>query len=342
MTDPVPSFPPTGSDAVFVRRAFWVLLIVALAYLLWQLSDLLLLVFGAVVVAAILRALADAIGRVTGLSERWSLVAATLACIALLGLAGWLFGAQVRAQVDYLVQTLPAAWRAFQEYIGDTDLGQRLVEAAAGWAPSTSGMVRNVGNVAAITLASFGKLLLVLVGGIYLAAQPRIYRRGLLEMVPPASRDTARDALGAVDTGLRRWLIANLAAMVAVGVLTGFGLWAIGLPSALTLGLLAGIAEFVPILGPILAAIPALLIALTLGTETLLWTLALYVVIQQLESNVIMPMVTRRAVSIPPALALFSVVALGILFGPVGLLFGAPLAVVLFVLVRELYVKPMG
>ncbi|MBA3623510.1 MAG: hypothetical protein M3496_07420 [Pseudomonadota bacterium] len=90
--------PPTGSDAVFVRRAFWVLLIVALADLLWQLSDLLLLVFGAVAVAAILRALADAIGRVTGLSERWSLVAATLARIALLGLAGCL-GAQVRAQV---------------------------------------------------------------------------------------------------------------------------------------------------------------------------------------------------------------------------------------------------
>ena len=94
-----------------------------------------------------------------------------------------------------------------------------------------------------------------------------------------------------------------------------------------------------PIVGPIAAAVPALLIALTLGTDTTLWTLGLYLLIQQIEGNVIMPIVARRAVDLPPALALFALVALAVLFGPLGILFGTPLAILLFVLVRKLYIE---
>lgn len=339
LPDPAPGASRVGSDAAFVRRVLWVLLLIGLAWLLAELSGLLLLVFGAVLVAVIFDALAEPIGRVTRLPERWALLVAVLLVFAVVTLSGWLFGAQVSAQFEELQQTLPRAWQTFEAWLGDTALGERLLAAARDWAPSWSGLARNVGSVAAATAGAVVNLLLVVVAGIYLAAQPRIYRSGLLQLIPPQSRAAGRDAMAAAGRGLRLWLRAQLIGMIAIGALTTAGLWLIGMPSALALGLLAGLAEFVPIVGPIIAAVPALLIALTLGTDTIVWTLVLYLAIQQIEGNVIMPIVTRHAVELPPALALFSVVALGILFGPLGVLFDAPLAVVLFVLVRELYVK---
>lgn len=327
------------SEAVFVRRVIWVLLLAGLAWLLVELSGLVLLAFGAILVAVIFDALADSIARITRLPERWALLVAVLLILAVVGLSGWLFGAQVSEQFDELRQTLPRAWQTFESWLGSSTLGERLLTAARDWTPSGGGIARNVGGVAAAIAGAFVNLLLVVVAGVYIAAQPRIYRSGLLNLIPPKSRVAGRDAIAAAERGLRSWLGAQLIGMVAIGALTTLGLWIIGVPSALALGLLAGLAEFVPIVGPILAAIPALLIALTLGTDTLVWTLVLYLAIQQIEGNVIMPIVTRHAVNLPPALALFSVVALGILFGPLGVLFGAPLAVVIFVLVQELYVK---
>jgi predicted PurR-regulated permease PerM len=121
--------------------------------------------------------------------------------------------------------------------------------------------------------------------------------------------------------------------------LTGGALWLIGLPSPLALGLIAAIGEFVPFLGPILAALPALIIAGSQSTEIFLWTLAAFVVIQQIESNLIAPIVQRETVSLPPALSLLSVLAFGVVFGPLGLILAVPLTVVAYVLVKKLYVR---
>lgn len=339
MPDSNPEIGGAGADAAFVRRLLWVLLIVGLAWLVVELSGLLLLVFGAVLVAVIFNALADPIARITRLPERWALLVAVLLIFSVVGFSAWLFGAHVSAQFKELQDTLPRAWQTFEGWLGNSALGERLLAAGRDWTPSGAGLVRNVSSLAAATAGALVNLLLVVVAGIYLAAQPRIYRTGALQLIPPQSRTAGRDAMAAAGRGLRQWLRAQLVGMVAIGVLTTAGLWLIGLPSALALGLLAGLAEFVPIVGPIIAAVPALLIALTVGTDTVVWTLILYLTIQQIEGNVIMPIVTRKAVELPPALALFSVVALGVLFGPLGVLFAAPLAVVLFVLVRELYVK---
>jgi predicted PurR-regulated permease PerM len=136
-----------------------------------------------------------------------------------------------------------------------------------------------------------------------------------------------------------QWLRGQLVAMLAVGALTGLGAALIGLPSALALGLLAGLLEFVPIVGPIFAAIPALLLAATLGWSEVLWTLALFIVIQQIEGNMLMPAIMQKAVELPPAVTLFAVLAFGLLFGPLGVLLATPLAVVLMVLVQHLYLR---
>ena len=182
-------------------------------------------------------------------------------------------------------------------------------------------------------------LLVVIVGGIYLAWQPNLYRKGVIKLFTKRARPAAEATLDSSGRALKLWLLGQLVAMLIVGVLTGLGAWLIGLPSATALGLIAALLEFIPFVGPILMAIPALLIALTMDTHTVLMTLVLYTAIQQVEGNLITPLVQGRAVSLPPALTLFALIAMGFVFGPLGILFAAPLTVVAYVAVKQLYIR---
>jgi predicted PurR-regulated permease PerM len=128
--------------------------------------------------------------------------------------------------------------------------------------------------------------------------------------------------------------------MVSVGAMTCLGLWIIGVPMALSLGILAGFAEFVPYLGPIVSAIPAILVAFTLGPTTALETTGLYLCIHGIEAYVLVPLIQRKAVALPPALGILAVVFFGLMLGPLGIIFAHPLTVCIIVLVQQLAVEP--
>ena len=191
-------------------------------------------------------------------------------------------------------------------------------------------------------LTSFGtglaNFLLVLFGGIFLAAQPWFYRTGAIKLIPPARRALVAEAMDESEAALRLWLKGQLISMTIIGILTGAGLWLLGIESWLVLGLLAGLLEFIPFAGPILAAIPGILIALVVSPQIALWTTLMYIAVQQVESYIIQPLVQQYAVHIPPVVLLFSLLAFAMLFGIIGVLFAAPLAVVTYVLVKRLYV----
>jgi predicted PurR-regulated permease PerM len=138
---------------------------------------------------------------------------------------------------------------------------------------------------------------------------------------------------------LRLWLIGQAISMIVVGLATGIGLWLAGVPSAVALGVIAGLTEAVPYVGPIVGSIPGLLVALTVGPETAFWALVVYVIVQQLEGYALLPIIQRRMVSLPPALTLFWIMAAGLLFGALGVVFAAPILVVIYVLVKRLYVR---
>jgi predicted PurR-regulated permease PerM len=212
-------------DAVFVRRVLIVVAIGAMALLLWRLVDLLLMVFGAVLVAVLLRALAEPIARRTRLSNGWALGAATLALLAAIGVAVWLFGAEVRAQVAELIERLPQAWRSFEERLGMANLGQRLVDRAEDVAPAAGSVLSGVAGVVTSFVGGLADLLLF--GGLYLAAQLSLYRHGFLLLLPPGgSRQRLADTLDETGAALRRWLLGQVVSMMLVFVLTGLGLWA--------------------------------------------------------------------------------------------------------------------
>ena len=328
------------TEATLSRRLVFGAGVILTLLLIWQLVDLLLLVFASVLVAIFFRSLADAIAKRTRISHAWALAIAIVLVAVLFVLITTLFGTTIRQNVNTLMEELPAAWQAIRGRIGEV---RWLVDALdrAGQALLTSNMMSRIGGALGAVMGVFTNIFLVLFAGLYIAAQPKLYRDGFLKLVPP--RDRARIDATLVRCGvfLRNWLLGQLIAMVVVGTLTWAGLELLNVPSALALGLFAGLAEFVPILGPIAAAIPALIIAFSQDSRLALWVLALFVVIQQLEGNILQPIIQRRMVALPPAVTLFAVLAFAILFGAMGALLAAPLAVVTLVLVQDLYIAPL-
>lgn len=331
--------PQGGRDRVFIRRTLIVLALAGLFFLLWQLRSLLLLIFGAILVAVILRSIARPMRRYAGVPDGWAVAAAVLLVTLILAAASWMFGAQLSAQIQSLTETLPDAWNSFEQRVGDADLGEQLEQWIEDAAPSGSGVLASVSRFALTFMGGLADLIVVIVGGIFLAAQPDLYRRGAIAMVPPHRRALANEALDESGHALRQWLKAQLISMSVIGTMVGIGLWLLGVPSAFALGLLAGLLEFIPLAGPFLAALPAVLIALAVSPETALWTIALYLVVQQIEGNLLQPIVQQYAVELPAVILLFALLAFGTMFGVPGIVLAAPLAVVLFVLVRRLYVK---
>lgn len=324
---------PWGLRRIAVVAALSLLLVVA-----WRLRTLLLLVFAAVLFAVLLRTLASLIARATRLGPGLSLAAAVLSLGGSVALVGWLAGAQLATQLRELAELLPEAWRAVEQRIGDLRIDESLEEWLRRSLPSGTAVLGQIRSAAALVGSAVTGLLLAIVGGIYFAAQPALYRRGVLALVPPAHREAVGRVYDLIAVSLGRWLLMQLAAMAVVGTVTGVALWMLGVPSPLALGLAAGLLEFVPVVGPILAAIPALLVAFTVRPGLVLWVALAFVVIQQVESNLLTPLLARRVVSVPPALMLFALVAFGALFGPLGVVLAAPLLVIVFVVVRDVYI----
>jgi predicted PurR-regulated permease PerM len=330
---PGPHDPP---DALFVSRVFVVLAIAAFAYLLWQLTDILLLVFGAVVVATILRSFARPIARRTRVPQRWSVPVAGL--VILIGLTGvaLLLGTRLRSQLAELFALLPPALDQLLNKFGVTSITQEIPRALG---LGLGGVVSRLASIGITAIGALTDLFLVVVAGIFLAADPGLYRTGLVALFPPSLHGRIAGALDASGRALELWLAGQLIGMALIGTLVTLAMWLVGLPSPLALGLIAGLTEFIPFLGPILGALPALVIAATRDFGTLMWTLAAFIAIQQTEANLIMPLIQRRTVALPPVVSLFAVVACGVVLGPLGLILAAPLTVVFYVLVKGLYVR---
>ena len=326
------------SHRIFIERLVIAVIVIGIALLLWNLRGLFMLVFGAVLVSVILGIVARPIRERLHLPDWAALLAAVVIVAGVIIVAFWTFGAQVTRQAEALRDMIPVAWTALEARLDAWGLGEMMRQ----WASQVrggGGVVANLGNIAVTVGNGIADTLLVVVGGIYLAAQPELYRVGLLKLVPERGRELADQALAASGRALHLWLLGRLVSMAVVGLLTWLGLLVIGVPSALALGLLAALLEFVPFVGPIVSAIPALLLAFADSPEKAMWTALLFLAIQQFEGNVLEPLVQQRAVDLPPALLLFALVAGGLIFGIVGVILAAPFTVVVYVMVKRLYVQ---
>jgi predicted PurR-regulated permease PerM len=336
-----PPRPPAHDN--FERRVFRATAIVlatcAAAYVIWLLVDLLLLLFACSLVSLILLTITNAIRRRARLPFAVALGASVLGLLALIVGAFTFFGATMQAEFAELGARLPAAWANVQARLADSSIGRAILERAQGLAPSGQAVVNAVTTALATVGGALSGLVIVLIGGLYLAAQPTLYAGGLLRLIPPRARNEAAETLDAISVSLGNWLKGQALGMLFVGVATGLGLWLVGVPAAWAIGLVGGLAEFVPYLGILVAVIPAVVLGFGQGTDTGLWTIGVLVAVQQIQGNLVMPLLQNRMVDLPPAVTIFGIIAAGILFGVAGVLLATPLTIVVLVLIRRLYLE---
>lgn len=189
------------------------------------------------------------------------------------------------------------------------------------------------------TLAVLTGIVLVVFIAVYVGAAPDLYHRGLLHLFPHQVRGRMSEVLSATATMLRRWLITQLIGMVTIGVVTTITLMVLGVDGAFALGFLAGLLEFIPTVGPLLSAVPAIAMGFLDSPEKALYVALAYLVIQFLESNLMMPLLMHEGVDIPPALSIVFQALMALLFGFLGLLVAVPLLAAVMVPIKMLYVE---
>ncbi len=326
----------TAATSEFVKRAAIAVALASLAFLAWYLRDFLLVLVGSVLVATLLELVSEPFVRWCRLPRWVALLIAGLLVLVAIGGSAFLFGTQMSSELEDVLSRANSATTSITKTLQNSQFGRLVLSHISGEMPSLSSLL---GDVLKISLHLVEAVIFIVFAGIYLAAQPDLYRSGAAYLFPGKSRLIAADTIDDIGRALRLWLLGQLIQMLLIGLLSTFAVWLIGLPSPLALGAIAGIAEFVPYLGPILAAIPALLVAVTQGLYPVLWTLVAYIAIHQVEGNLIAPIIQRHMVLVPPATLLLSIVAISLLFGNAAIVFAAPMTVISFVAVKKLYVR---
>lgn len=344
VSGPPPAAPAVDARAAALARIYDLLRLVvaatAVILAIWLLSDVLTVVFAASLLAVILHGVARLLHHFTRLPYWLSLTIVVITIMALLAGLAILAGPGLGDQVVKLRQALGGQAAGLHDRLSRTNWGRLILQqvptslggekhGGGGGGGIPSGFAGSLAGFLGSAFGLFGTLAVILIAGIYLAASPASYVNGALRLVPAPHRPKAKTFCEAAGHALWAWSAGQALDMLVVGILSGVGLWVIGVPLALVLGVVAGLFNFVPYIGAIVGAIPAVIIAFSVGSTQGLETIALYLVIQGFEGNVMAPLIQNRAVHLPPGLTILSQTAFGSILGIPGLIFATPLTAAL-------------
>jgi putative permease len=305
------------------RAMVWVG-VVGLAVLAVYLAQSLLVIFGALVFAAMLDGGARLIGRVAPIGRGWRITIVLLLSVLFLVWLVRFAGTQIAdqaAEFPAIVTQQIGRGVAFLRSKG-VAIDQGKIESVA------ASLMSGVGSLTSAIGGVFGAvttLILIVIIGIYLAIDPRPYERGLSWMVPEVHREDIAENLGQMAFTLRRLLAGRLLGMVVEGILTYVLLWIIGVPMAALLALITGLLAFIPNIGALVSGVLMVLVGFSGGTEMGLYTLGTYFLVQNFDGYVVVPMIAKKTVDLAPALVLAFQLIMGVLFGVLGLTFADPL-----------------
>jgi predicted PurR-regulated permease PerM len=325
--------------------------------LLWIGRSVFLVAFLAVLFGLCISAGADRLAR-WRVPRSVAVIGIVLAVVGCFAGLGALVAPRIAEQTGVLRQQLPDAIDRVEGWLAARYGGLlQLVEpgggppgaAPPGGAPSGElrhRLVQQLGGIGghffaifSSTLSVLGGLLLVLVVAVYVAVDPELYHRGLLHLFPHRVRPRAGEVLHELATMLRRWLGTQLIAMLVIGAVTTVVLLLLGVKGAIALGIIAGLLEFIPYVGPILSAVPAVAMGFLSGPEMALYVALAYLCIQQSENHLLIPLLMKHGIDLPPVLTIISQAVMGIVFGFLGLLVAMPLVGSAMVLIKMLYVE---
>jgi predicted PurR-regulated permease PerM len=342
----------TSAAAQSIARTIRNAVLLALALVVaWLAINVLLVIFAGILLAIFLRSLAEVVQQTSGkfglrLPIGWALLIVILGILTVIVGLAWFFSNQIDSQIAQLSHDLPPAFHQFEDKVRRFYWGRLFLKEIS---PAQFAYTTNAGNIAGVASTIFGvaqvtveivaAIIIFFFVGLYGAIEPDLYTRGAVSLVAPAKRQRARYILQQTADTLWYWEMGRLFSMTVIGLVTGVGLKLLGVPVPGALGLLAGILTFIPYAGSVISAIPAVLLALTIGSELALWTILLYLGAHTLEGYILVPLVQKRAAHLPPALTLSAQAILSVIIGIAGLALATPITAVALVLTRMVYVE---
>ncbi len=302
-----------------------------------------LLALAATLWAVLFRGVADWICEKTNMGRKWATFISVVFILAVIAGLGWLIFPSLSKQIQEFQQQIPQAIEEVKQQIKHLPMGERIVEELQHpeqLLTKGKGSVQSLaGSLFTSVFGLLGDVFIIIVVGFFLLASPHLYKSLIVCLFPKSRRKRAGQVLTYQYLTLKSWLAGKLFDMFVVAVLTTLGLWFLGVPLALTLGIMAGLLSFIPNLGPIIAQIPALLLAYLQGPQTVLYVFFLYNGIQLIESNLLLPLIQNHQVAIPPAFILLGQVLFGIAAGLFGIILTVPLLVLSMVLIKTVYLQ---
>lgn len=305
------------------KASVWFGMAIAVALVVLLIQPL-LIIFGGLVFASMLDGGARLLGRILPIPRTLRIVIVILLVVAFFGGIIYLTGVQISSQAEQLRHTLEvqankvAAWVAELGLMpGRSDL-TGLIQQAVG---SVGKLTSAVGSV----FGAVSSFLMIIIIGLFVALEPRIYERGLQWLVPSDARDQFALTLGRMATTMRRLLAGRLLGMLVEGVLIWFFLMLAGVPMALLLGIITGVLAFIPNIGAFVSGVMMVTVGFSAGQDTGIWAIIIYFGVQNFDGYVVIPMVARRTVDMPPALTLSSQILASTLFGVLGLALADPI-----------------
>ncbi len=310
-------------------------------WFLYVIRDILLILFAAIVVAWAIEPLARQLARYR-IPRAVTVVSVYILGIGLISLVVSLLIPPLTAQVRGLAQSLPGVAAHFNQWLELPGIDQvQIVEQAQGLLGRLGDSLANAGaGLVARTrgvLSSFFSAIFVFVITFYLVIEHDPVKKLCRILLPKEHVAWVNTLLDKAQRQVARWVVAQLLLGIIVGSVVGVGLWMLGIPYALVLGLIAGILEIIPAIGPVLAAVPGVIIGATQGWALGLATLGLYWVVQQLENHILVPNIMRRAIGLNPLVTLIAVLLGARLIGIAGVILAVPAATILSVFLSDLF-----
>ncbi len=319
-----------------IFRLIW--LLTAIGLVLWLLSGMVLLIFAAILLAVLLHGAASSLADLAHLPRRLCLGLVFIFIVVGAALLIWLVAPRFLNEGRQLASQLYIDLNHLQRKYSQTAVGRMLAHSLN--ASSQFSMLRpSTPRLLSFTFGTAGNIFLLVVTALYLAVSPHLYIQGSIRLIPAPYRPRAREIMGMLGETLRHWMLGQLVDMCVVGILVTVGLVLLHIPMPIALGVLAGALTFIPYLGAILAGIPGVIVAATVGPSTILWVILLYAFCHFVEGYIVSPIVMRKAAHLPPALTVLSMVFLGGLYGCFGVVIATPLTATIILLVQEIYIQ---
>ncbi|MFW7381383.1 MAG: AI-2E family transporter [Oligoflexus sp.] len=317
--------------------------IVLLLLLLWYASAVFLITFFSILFTIAFRTLINFVAEKCHCSDRISFYIVLPTLIILATFASWWLSSDIIEQIRELAKRLPEAINSFINWLGKSQFGDEIIDQAQEWdqvlKERSASLLSGARGILSTAVGFLSAIVVITFMTLFMSFNPDLYIRGIISLSPVKYESRTKEILDRLGQGIQWWLLGKLLSMTVIAVLSGIGLTIIGINLALALAIIAGTFAFIPYFGPLLSFLPAVLLALAESPTKALYVTALYAFIQFIEGNLLTPIIEKKTVHLPPALTLFAQVQFGLLFGFLGVVLASPLALVLIILVKSIYIE---